>query len=138
MLVNIEHRAFEATLRRCEEMGGVDLILTSPPYPTAKVGAPGAEGAPTRHYGGDAPRHFMWEDYQSLGDLCYRAVRPGGFCIVIIDGPVRVCRSKDIGSERSLIAFELAIDWAKRVGFRYVEHEAVSYTHLTLPTTERV
>ena len=124
MLVDIEHRSFEATLRRCADLGGVDLIFTSPPYPTEVPGAKGREGAPTRRYGGDTPGHFLWEDYQRLGDLCYRALKPGGFCIIIIDGPVRFTRSKKIGSERSLIAFKLAIDWAERVGFRYVEHEA--------------
>lgn len=124
LLIDIEHRSFEATLRRCEELGGVDLLFFSPPYPTEVPGAKGREGAPTRRYGGDTPEHFLWEDYQRLGDYCYRALKPGGFCIVIIDGPVRFARSKKIGSERSLIAFELALDWVKRVGFRYVEHEA--------------
>lgn len=127
MLIDIEHRSFEETLRRCEELGGVDLIFTSPPYPTEKPGAAGAAGAPTRDYGGDAPKHFAWEDYQRLGDLCYRALKPGGFCIIIIDGPVRIL-DKQIGSERSTIAFKLAEDWrwTKRqdgLRFRYVEHE---------------
>lgn len=121
--LNIAHRSFEETLTRCAEIGGVDLIFTSPPYPTAQVGAKGREGAPVRDYGGDTPKHFVWEDYQRLGDYCFRALKPGGFCIVIVDGPIRTVR-KEVGSERSLIAFELAIDWAKRVGFRFVEHEA--------------
>lgn len=122
-VIDIEHRSFEATLARAAELGGADLIFTSPPYPTAQVGAKGREGAPTRVYGGDAPRHFLWEDYQRLGDACFTALKPGGFCIIIVDGPVRTTR-KSVGSERSLIAFELAIDWARRVGFRFVEHEA--------------
>lgn len=122
-LIDIEHRGFEASLARAAELGGADLIFTSPPYPTEVPGAKGREGAPTRRYGGDAPEHFLWEDYQRLGDLTYQALKPGGFCIVIIDGPVRT-RDKHKGSERSLIAFRLAIDWAERVGFRYVEHEA--------------
>lgn len=124
LFVDIEHRSFEASCERAAELGGADLIFTSPPYPTEVPGAKGREGAPTRDYGGDAPKHFLWEDYQRLGDCCYRALKPGGFCIVIVDGPVRFTRSKRIGSERSLIAFKLAIDWAERVGFRYVEHEA--------------
>lgn len=124
LFVDIEHRSFEASCERAAELGGADLIFTSPPYPTEVPGAKGREGAPTRDYGGDAPKHFLWEDYQRLGDYCFRALKPGGFCIVIIDGPVRFTRSKKIGSERSLIAFRLAIDWAERVGFRYVEHEA--------------
>lgn len=122
-LIDIEHRGFEASLARAAEIGGADLIFTSPPYPTEVPGAKGREGAPTRRYGGDAPEHFLWEDYQRLGNCCFQALRPGGFCIVIIDGPVRT-RDKHKGSERSLIAFRLAIDWAERVGFRYVEHEA--------------
>lgn len=121
--IDIEHRSFEETLARCEALGGADLLFFSPPYPTAVPGAKGAAGAPTRDYGGDAPKHFLWEDYQRLGDCCYRALKPGGFCIVIVDGPVRTI-DKRKGSERSLIAFRLAIDWAERVGFRYVEHEA--------------
>lgn len=121
--IDIEHRSFEETLARCEALGGVDLIFTSPPYPTAVLGAKGAAGAPTRDYGGDAPKHFVWDDYQRLGDWCFRALKPGGFCIVIVDGPVRTI-DKRKGSERSLVAFRLAIDWADRVGFRYVEHEA--------------
>lgn len=91
--------------------------------PTEKPGAKGREGAPTRDYGGDAPKHFLWSDYQRLGDHCFQALKPGGFCIIIVDGPVRTVR-KHIGSERSLIAFDIACDWARRVGFRFVEHEA--------------
>ncbi len=121
--IDIEHRSFEETLQRCADLGGADLLFFSPPYPTESPGASGAAGTPTRDYGGDAPKHFLWEDYQRLGDCCYRALRLGGFCIVIIDGPVRVV-DKAKGSERSLIAFRLAIDWAERVGLRYVEHEA--------------
>lgn len=122
MLIDIAHRSFEETLQCCADLGGVDLIFTSPPYPTAQVGAKGREGAPVRDYGGDAPKHFLWPDYQRLGDYCFQALKPGGFCIVIVDGPIRTVH-KHVGSERSLIAFELAIDWAKRIGFRYVEHE---------------
>ncbi len=95
-----------------EKLGGVDLILTSPPYPTARPG----------HYGGDAPADFTWADYQELGDLVARTLKPGGFCALNIDGPVRAWRGKSFGSERSLIAFRLALDWAERVGLRYVEH----------------
>lgn len=131
MLIDIEHRSFEASLDRAAELGGADLIFTSPPYPTEVPGARGREGAPTRKYGGDTPDHFLWEDYQRLGDYCFKALKPGGFCIIIVDGPVRFVRSKKIGSERSLIAFKLAIDWAERVGFRYVEHEA--YLRLGAP-----
>lgn len=110
--VDIEHRSFESSLVRSAELGGADLIFTSPPYPTARPG----------QYGGDASHDFEWSDYQRLGDSAFAALRPGGFCCIVIDGPVRHWRSKEIGSERSLIAFKLAIDWAERVGLRYVEH----------------
>lgn len=109
--VDIEHRSFEATLSACEARGGVDLIVTSPPYPNARPG----------QYLGDAPHDWTLPDYQRLGDHVVRALRPGGFCAINIDGPVRTTRP-EVGSERSLIAFELAIDWARRVGLRYVEH----------------
>jgi len=111
-VIDIEHRSFEASLARAAELGGADLIFTSPPYPDARPG----------QYGGDASHDFTWADYQRLGDCVMSALRPGGFCGIVIDGPVRFWRSKEIGSERSLIAFKLAIDWAERVGLRYVEH----------------
>ena len=111
-MIDIRHRSFEETLLACEALGGVDLIVTSPPYPDARPG----------QYGGDASHDFAWEDYQRLGDHVARALKPGGFASINIDGPVRFWRSKKIGSERSLIAFKLAIDWAERVGLRYVEH----------------
>lgn len=122
MTINIEceHRPFEETLRRCSNMGGVDLIVTSPPYPDARPG----------QYLGDAPHDWTWPDYQRLGDHVARALRPGGFCAINIDGPVRE-RRKGIGSERDLIAFKLAIDWAERVGLRFVEHCA--YVRLGTP-----
>jgi len=111
-VIDIRHRSFEETLLACEALGGVDLIVTSPPYPDARPG----------QYGGDASHDFTWPDYQRLGDHVARALKPGGFAAINIDGPVRFWRSKKIGSERSLIAFKLAIDWAERVGLRYVEH----------------
>lgn len=111
-MIDIRHRSFEETLLACEALGGVDLIVTSPPYPDARPG----------QYSGDASHDFTWPDYQRLGDHVARALKPGGFASINIDGPVRFWRSKKIGSERSLIAFKLAIDWAERVGLRYVEH----------------
>jgi hypothetical protein len=111
LTVDIKHRSFEETLLACEAIGGVDLIVTSPPYPDARPG----------QYGGDASHDFTWPDYQRLGDHVARALKPGGFAAVNIDGPVRTLRP-EVGSERSLIAFKLAIDWAERVGLRYVEH----------------
>jgi hypothetical protein len=120
-VIDIQHRSFEETLLACEALGGVDLIVTSPPYPDARPG----------QYGGDASHDFTWPDYQRLGDHVAGALKPGGFCAVNIDGPVRFWRSKQIGSERSLIAFKLAIDWAERVGLRYVEH--CVYAKLGMP-----
>ena len=111
LTIDIKHRSFEETLLACEALGGVNLIVTSPPYPDARPG----------QYGGDASHDFTWPDYQRLGDHVARALKPGGFAAVNIDGPVRTLRP-EVGSERSLIAFELAIDWARRVGLRYVEH----------------
>lgn len=120
-MIDIRHRSFEETLLACEALGGVDLIVTSPPYPDARPG----------QYGGDASHDFTWPDYQRLGDHVARALKPGGFAAINIDGPVRFWRSKKIGSERSLIAFKLAIDWAERVGLRYVEH--CVYAKLGMP-----
>lgn len=110
-MLEIEHRDYRDTLKRCAELGGADLIVTSPPYPDARPG----------QYGGDAPHDWTWPDYQALGDAVVAGLRPGGFCAINIDGPVRHWR-KGVGSERSLIAFKLALDWAERVGLRYVEH----------------
>ena len=110
-MLEIEHRDYRDTLKRCAELGGADLIVTSPPYPDARPG----------QYGGDAPHDWTWPDYQALGDAVAAGLRPGGFCAINIDGPVRHWR-KGVGSERSLIAFKLALDWAERVGLRYVEH----------------
>jgi len=119
-VLEVEHRDYRDTLKRCAELGGADLIVTSPPYPDARPG----------QYGGDAPHDWTWPDYQALGDAVAAGLRPGGFCAINVDGPVRHWR-KGVGSERSLIAFKLAIDWAERVGLRYVEHCA--YARLGAP-----
>lgn len=79
-MIDIRHRSFEETLLACEALGGVDLIVTSPPYPDARPG----------QYGGDASHDFAWEDYQRLGDHVARALKPGGFAAINIDGPVRL------------------------------------------------
>lgn len=59
--------------------------------------------------------------YGRLGEACFEVLKPGGVVALNIDGPIRVWRPEIGESERSLIAFEVAIDWAKRIGFRYVE-----------------
>jgi peptidoglycan/xylan/chitin deacetylase (PgdA/CDA1 family) len=71
-MIDIRHRSFEETLLACEALGGVDLIVTSPPYPDARPG----------QYGGDASHDFTWTDYQRLGDHVARALKPG--CILLL------------------------------------------------------
>jgi len=108
---DVKHRDCYESLAAMRDAGGVDLILTSPPYPDArKVEAYGAEF------------DTSMAGYQKLGDAVFEALKPGGVCALNIDGPVRVWRPELGESERSLIAFKVAIDWAERVGFRYVEH----------------
>jgi hypothetical protein len=107
----VKHRDCYESLAAMRDAGGMDLILTSPPYPDArKVEAYGAEF------------DTSMTGYQKLGDAVFEALKPGGVCALNIDGPVRIWRPELGESERSLIAFKVAIDWAERVGFRYVEH----------------
>src|SRR5690606_33319221 len=103
--------------------GQADLVLTSPPYPDARRDA---------QYGG-ASFNTSVEGYGRLGDAVFAALRPGGVCVLNIDGPCRVWRPEIGESERSMIAWEVAIDWAKRVGFRYIDHEA--YARDGFPTS---
>jgi DNA modification methylase len=108
---DVKHRDCYESLAAMRDAGGVDLILTSPPYPDArKVEAYGAEF------------DTSMAGYQKLGDAVFEALKPGGVCALNIDGPIRIWRPELGESERSLIAFKVAIDWAERVGFRYVEH----------------
>ena len=108
---DVKHRDCYESLAAMRDAGGMDLILTSPPYPDArKVEAYGAEF------------DTSMAGYQKLGDAVFEVLKPGGVCALNIDGPVRVWRPELGESERSLIAFKVAIDWAERVGFRYVEH----------------
>ena len=116
----VKHRDCYESLAAMRDAGGVDLILTSPPYPDArKVEAYGAEF------------DTSMTGYQKLGDAVFEALKPGGVCALNIDGPIRIWRPELGESERSLIAFKVAIDWAERVGFRYVEHCA--YARLSVP-----
>lgn len=128
---DVQHRDAFESLAAMRDAGGVDLILTSPPYPDART---------DEAYG--ARFDTSLEGYGRLGDAVFAALKPGGVCALNIDGPVRkwrgVCPNPlaggaEIGSERSLIAFEVALDWAKRVGFRYVEHCA--YVRDSFPTS---
>ncbi len=94
--------------------GGARLIVTSPPYPDART---------VEQYGG-AEFDTSLEGYGRLGEAVFDALMPGGVCALNIDGPIRVWRPELGESERSLIAFKVAIDWAERIGFRYIDHGA--------------
>ena len=111
---DVQHRDCFDSLAAMRHAGGVRLIVTSPPYPDART--------PEQY--GCAGFDTSVEGYGRLGEACFEALVPGGVVALNIDGPVRVWRPELGESERSLIAFEVALDWAKRVGFRYVEHVA--------------
>jgi DNA modification methylase len=107
---DVQHRDCFDSLAAMRDAGGVDLIVTSPPYPDArKVEAYGAEF------------DTSLAGYHKLGRAVFEALKPGGVCALNIDGPIRVWRPEIGESERSLIAFEVALDWARDLGFRYVE-----------------
>jgi len=112
MRFDVQHRDCFDSLAAMRDAGGVDLILTSPPYPDART---------VEAYGGAAFDTTV-AGYGRLGDAVFAALKPGGVCALNIDGPVRDRRG--IGSERDLVAFKVAIDWSERVGLRYVEHGA--------------
>ena len=124
---DVEHRDWSASLAAAKAAGGARLIVTSPPYPDART---------VEQYGG-AEFDTSLAGYGRLGEACYEALVPGGVVALNIDGPIRVWRkSWDVAqsdssvlkrhdrehSERSLIAFKVAIDWAERIGFQYIEH----------------
>lgn len=106
LTVDIKHRSFEETLRACEVFGGVDLIVTSPPYCDARTASA---------YGTDDS--WREEQYKTLGNACFSALKPGGHAIVNVDAPVREWRS-GFGTERGFHAWRMMLDWAERVGFR--------------------
>lgn len=117
---DVQHRDALESLAACA--GQADLVLTSPPYPDART---------DEQYG--ASFDTSLEGYHRLGLAVFAALRPGGVCVLNIDGPVRVWRPEIGESERSMIAWEVAIDWAKVIGFRYVDHEA--YARIGFPTS---
>jgi DNA modification methylase len=110
-VIDVAHRDCFDSLAVMREGGGVDLILTSPPYPDART---------PEQYGG-AKFDTTLAGYSRLGEAVFKALKPGGVCALNLDGPIRVWRHELGESERSLVAFEVALDWAKRIGFRYVE-----------------
>lgn len=109
MSFDVQHRDVYESLAACE--GQADLVLTSPPYPDAR-----------EEHEGYASFDTSLSGYHKLGLAVFEALKPGGVCALNIDGPVRKWRGKDIGSERSLIAFEVALDWSNDIGFRFLEH----------------
>jgi hypothetical protein len=106
---DVQHRDFLDSLAISK--GTVRLVLTSPPYPDART---------VEQYGG-ARFDTSHEGYGRLGDAVFEALMPGGVCALNLDGPIRVWRPELGESERSLISFKVAIDWAERLGFRYIE-----------------
>lgn len=94
---------FAVTLGHARDMGGADLVLTSPPYDDART------------YG--AGVNWTFPDYQRLGDATFQAIKPGGWCLMVLDGPVREWRP-GFGTERSFTPWRVMLDWAERVGFR--------------------
>lgn len=109
-MFDVQHRDAFESLSAMRDAGGADLIVTSPPYPDART---------SEQYGATFDTSIA--GYGRLGDAVFEALRPGGVCALNLDGPVRVWRPEIGESERSLITYEVALDWAKRVGFRYVE-----------------
>ena len=81
-MIDIRHRSFEETLLACEALGGVDLVVTSPPYCDARTASA---------YG--TAEAWREEQYKVLGDACFAALKPGGHAIVNVDAPpVQECR----------------------------------------------
>jgi hypothetical protein len=118
---DVRHRDAEESLAAAREAGGASLVLTSPPYPDARSDAQYGATFDTSRAG-----------YRRLGAAVLDALRPGGVCVLNIDGPCRVWRPEIGESERSLIAWEVALDWAA-LGFRYIDHEA--YARDGFPTS---
>lgn len=102
-IIGLYKASFQKTLKIAESIGGVDLIMTSPPYMDA------------RDYGANVK--WGLRDYQTLGDYILRGLKPGGTCLMVIDSPIRKYR-KGFGTERSLVIDKVRIDWAERVGLR--------------------
>ena len=97
----LHHGDYRETLALCE--GRADLVFTSPPYADARTYGIGCS--------------WTMDDYAALGDAVFAALRPGGHALINVDAPVREWRP-GFGTERGWHAWEMMIDWGRRVGFR--------------------
>jgi len=102
---------FAETLAKARDMGGVDLILTSPPYCDARTSGAGV--------------NWTLPDYQRLGDAVKPALKPGGHCLMVLDAPVREWRP-GYGTERGFMPWIVMLDWAERVGLRVPDRLAMA------------
>ncbi len=109
-MLEIEHRDYRDTLKRCAELGGARLIVTSPPYLDSR-----ARG----QYGFDCPT-WMMDDYEALGRAVLAGLMPGGVCALNIFGRVARWRGKEFGTERSTHWMRVALMW-QDLGLRYLE-----------------
>jgi len=92
------------TLKQAEQLGGVNLIATSPPY------------ADARTYGMDCS--FTDEDYQRLAHGLWGALKPGGHALINLDAPVRDWTGDGRGTERGLHPWRFMLYAHDVVGFR--------------------
>lgn len=109
-LIDIEHRDYRDTLKRCADLGGARLIVTSPPYLDSR-----ARG----QYGFDCPA-WTEADYDALGDAVIAGLMPGGVCALNIFGRVAKWRGGPFGTERSTTWMKVALRW-QEMGLRYLE-----------------
>lgn len=70
---DVQHRDAFDSLAAMRDAGGVDLILTSPPYPDART---------DEAYG--ASFDTSLEGYGRLGEAIFAALKPGGVCALNI------------------------------------------------------
>lgn len=103
LLIAMYPNSYVDTLTAVAELGGCDLVCTSPPYCNARTYGHGLS--------------WSLEDYASLGNAVFKALKPGGHCLLNIDAPVRNWRV-GIGTERGFHPWKVMIDWGERVGFR--------------------
>ena len=104
MTLDIARRDYLDTLKACADVGGVDLVATSPPY------------ADARTYGMDC--FFTDADYQRLAHGLWSALRPGGHALINLDAPVRNWTGDGRGTERGLHPWRFMLYAHDAVGFR--------------------